>query len=82
MYSGHLRRITTGIQDQRNLVRDLSYTYDAVSNVTSITDMVAGKVNSFTYDGFDRLGKHLVSTFDKATNATTFCQSKLRSKNW
>lgn len=71
VYSGHLRRITTGIQDQRNLVRDLSYTYDAVSNVTSITDMVAGKVNSFTYDGFDRLGKHLVSTFDKATNATT-----------
>jgi hypothetical protein len=33
--------------------------------------MVAGKVNSFTYDGFDRLGKHLVSTFDKATNVTT-----------
>ena len=71
VYSGHLRRITTGIQDQQDLVRDLTYTYDGAVNVTSITDMVAGKVNSFTYDGFDRLGKHLVSTFDKATNATT-----------
>ena len=70
MYSGHLRRITTGIQDQQDWVRDLTYTYDGAENVTSITDMIAGKVNSFTYDGFDRVGKHLVSTFDKATNAT------------
>ena len=52
-------------------MRDLTYTYDGATNVASITDMVAGKVNSFTYDGFDRLGKHLVSTFDQATNATT-----------
>ncbi len=69
VYSGHLRRMTTGIQDQQDLVRDLTYTYDGATNVASITDMMAGQVNSFT--GFDRVGKHLVSTFDKATNTTT-----------
>ena len=43
VYSGHLRRITTGIQDQQDLVRDLTYTYDGATNVASITDMVAGR---------------------------------------
>ena len=37
------------------ILQDLSYQYDAVGNVTSIQDDIAGKTESFGYDDLDRL---------------------------
>jgi RHS repeat-associated protein len=38
-----------------SLLQDLQYTYDDVGNVTSISDSLAGEVQSYTYDALNRL---------------------------
>lgn len=56
-YSGHLNRMTTGIEGSSTnpLIRDLNYTYDGADNVTTRSDTVNGQTDSYSYDAFDRL---------------------------
>ena len=54
-YNGQLNRITTGIEGQQRLVRDLHYQYDKMNNVTSREDTVFGISDSYRYDSFDRI---------------------------
>jgi RHS repeat-associated protein len=54
-YSGHLRRISTGIQGQQALIRDLHYSYDGMDNVTARNDAITGFNEHYRYDSFDRL---------------------------
>lgn len=56
MYSGHLRRITTGIQDQQDLVRDLTYTYDGALKTVFFTGLSAGIASAIGASGLDTLG--------------------------
>ncbi|OGO29419.1 MAG: hypothetical protein A2136_07060 [Chloroflexi bacterium RBG_16_54_11] len=54
---GRLKRIMTGTPGAATSLQDLRYTYDAVGNILTIKDYLAGnpQTQTFTYDAADRL---------------------------
>lgn len=52
--NGHLNSITTGYNGN-NDIRDISYTYDVLNNVTSKSDYKQNITHSYTFDNLNRL---------------------------
>lgn len=52
---GRLSTLTTSRLADQATLQNLAYSYDAIGNINTITDAVAGETQSFGYDVLDRL---------------------------
>lgn len=52
---GRLATLTTSRLADQATLQNLAYSYDAIGNINTITDAVAGETQSFGYDALDRL---------------------------
>ncbi|MFK2823087.1 RHS repeat-associated core domain-containing protein [Arcobacter sp. YIC-80] len=63
--NGHLNYITTGYNDN-NDIRDISYSFDNMDNVTEIRDLKQNISSFYEYDNLDRLTNTTISTSNKS----------------
>ncbi len=53
--SGRLKTLKSGTGATPASLQNLTYAYDPVGNIQSVSDTLAGETNSYTYDALDRL---------------------------
>ncbi len=66
-----LLRINSLLNAQNEIIQDLSYDWDAISNLTSRSDALRNTTEVFTYDNLNRLENNLATTPDPLDGTTT-----------